>query len=92
MIKFIIVTFCIIIFMRMVAPALLRLLITYLFKKTMSGGFGAPQQSYGRPQQPYTTGNTRPNGKVKIDYVPESHTNGRKDFTGGEYVDYEEVK
>ena len=30
------------------------------------------------------------NGKVKIDYIPDQKD--RKDFDGGEYVDYEEVK
>jgi hypothetical protein len=44
-----------------------------------------------RPQQePRPNGNGRQQGNVKIDYVPEQPD--RKDFNGGQYVDYEEIK
>ncbi|MFP4091879.1 MAG: DUF4834 family protein [Cyclobacteriaceae bacterium] len=52
------------------------------------GGFGpnSRQQQKRRPT----------NGNVDIDYVPEDQQNGKersfRDFKGGEYVDYEELK
>jgi hypothetical protein len=93
MIKFIFTTFLIIMFMRLVAPVLLRWLVAFLFKKHVrNSGFGTQQQSYGQPQQAYNHTASNPTGKIKIDYIPEEQTKGKKEFTGGEYVDYEEVK
>ena len=77
-------------FIRLVAPFLLRFLINFFFKKAVrNSAFGQAQQAqqaYQRPPQ------NQPTGKVKIDYIPEDQQKERKEFAGGEYVDYEEVK
>jgi len=33
-----------------------------------------------------------PDGSLNIDYVPKNKSTDNKDFKGGDYVDYEEVK
>jgi hypothetical protein len=44
-----------------------------------------------QPQpEPRASNNGRQQGGVKIDYIPEQPD--RKDFNGGQYVDYEEIK
>lgn len=94
MIKFIITTLLIIFFVRMVAPVLFRWLLGAFVKKQMRSGtfFYTNQQQRPHQQQPENEGqhNDRATDKVKIDYIPEQP--GHKDFSGGEYVDYEEVK
>ena len=90
MLKFIIVTFFIIMFIRLVAPFLLRWLVKYLFKKHVNKGtFGAPQHPFGDSQQHRYQ---KPAGNIRVDYIPEEHQKPKKDFEGGQYVDYEAVK
>lgn len=83
----------------MVAPVLFRWLLGMFIKKKMGNGtffYSNMHQQQQRQQQqhgPYNNGkqhNGRTKGNVKIDYIPEQPE--RKDFNGGEYVDYEEVK
>ncbi|GAB3534579.1 hypothetical protein GCM10027443_21940 [Pontibacter brevis] len=96
MIKFIFTTLLIIFFIRMVAPVLFRWLIGMFIKKKMRNGtffYTNMHQQQRQQQPPYNNGsqqNGRTKGNVKIDYIPEQPE--RKDFNGGEYVDYEEVK
>ena len=73
-------------------------LVGYIFYKVggvlfraLTGTLGGDQYSrgnfQGRPNQ-----NPRPKGgNVNIDYVPKDKKD-RKDFDGGEYVDYEELR
>ena len=90
MLKFIIVSFFVIMFIRLVAPFLLRWLVAFLFKKHMrKTGFGAPQHPFGDSQQHRYQ---KPSGNVRVDYIPEDKLNPKKDFEGGQYVDYEEIK
>lgn len=51
------------------------------------------QQQYQQQGQRFQqqASQTLPNGKVKVEFVPQEQQQ-RKDFPGGEYVDYEEVK
>lgn len=97
MIKFIFTTLLIIFFIRMVAPVLFRWLLGMFIKKKMrSGTFfytNMHQQRQRAEQQQHNghNGSRRSGGGVKIDYIPEQQRE-RKNFDGGEYVDYEEVK
>lgn len=93
MIKFIFVTILIIFFIRLVAPVLFRWLLAFFIKKSLRNGtfFHSNMNRPQRPaQEPQPNGNGRQPGGVKIDYIPEQPD--RKDFNGGQYVDYEEVK
>ena len=96
MIKFIFTTLLILFFIRMVAPVLFRWLIGMFIKKKMRNGtffYPNANQQQRQQQDPYNNGgqqNGRAKGSVKIDYIPDQPE--RKDFKGGQYVDYEEVK
>ena len=77
-------------FLRLVAPVLFRFLLGMFIKKSMRNGtFFTNMYQQQRPQ-PNGQSTSRPKGDVKIDYMPNQPD--RKDFRGGEYVDYEEVK
>ena len=55
----------------------------------MFRGFTQNDQ-YGRQQS--SSGRKAPNSNVNIDNFPSSKSKKDSDFSGGEYVDYEEVK
>jgi hypothetical protein len=92
MIKFIFVTLLIFFFIRLVAPVLFRWLLGIFIRKKMRNGsfFYTNMHQQRPPQQNGHQNNGKAEGKVKIDYMPEQPD--RKNFDGGEYVDYEEVK
>jgi hypothetical protein len=90
---FLITFILIILFFRLVMPHLLRWAIKAFVKKTIRNGtFMNASGPFTQPG-PEARSQSEPEGKVKVDYVPQ---NGRKtkarEFRGGEYVDYEEVK
>ncbi|HEY4650096.1 MAG TPA: DUF4834 family protein [Pontibacter sp.] len=91
MIKFIFVTILLILFFRLVAPVLFRFLLGMFIKRSMRNGtFFTNMHQQQRPQQNPASSNGRAAGDIKIDYMPNQPD--RKDYQGGEYVDYEEVK
>jgi hypothetical protein len=57
------------------------------FFKTIVGG-----QSMNRPGQDGSTQRKTTNGNVSVDFKPDDNKNSKKDFKGGEYVDFEEIK
>ena len=92
MLKFIIITFLVILFLRLVAPVLFRFLLRMFLKKSMRNGtffYTNMNQQRQQPNADYSS-NGRATGDVKIDYMPNQGR--REDFKGGQYVDYEEVK
>ena len=89
MTKFLIILFLSYLFMRFVFPVLLRWAIKAFIKKSIRNGqfMNIDPQTFQSANQP------QPEGKVKVDYIPKQpQPNQSKDFGGGEYVDYEEVK
>ncbi|MEJ8758656.1 DUF4834 family protein [Pontibacter sp. H259] len=89
MYKFFFITILIILFLRLVAPFLFRFLLGMFIKKSMRNGTFFTNMYQQRPQ-PNQAPDSRRTGDVKIDYMPNQAD--KKDFRGGEYVDYEEVK
>lgn len=90
MLKFIFVTILVILFFRLVAPTLFRWLLAFFIKKSIRNGTFF-YSNMNRPQpEPQPGSNGRHQGDIKIDYIPEQPE--RKDFNGGQYVDYEEIK
>ncbi|GGG31538.1 DUF4834 family protein [Pontibacter amylolyticus] len=88
--KFIFITILVILFLRLAAPVLFRWLLAFFVKKSLRNGtFFYSNMNQPRPE-PQSNGNGRQKGGVKIDYIPEQPD--RKDFNGGQYVDYEEIK
>jgi len=98
MIKFIITTIFILLLIRLVAPFLIRFLIKLFIGKQLrkaasqfGGGFGT-QSPFNAPNTPGDRQQKKaPNSNLNIDYIPEEKKE-RKDFRGGDYVEYEEVK
>ena len=91
--KFLIILILLFLLFRLVLPHLLRWALKAFVKKsirngTFMHGSGSFTQSRPGPQaQP------EPEGKVKVDYIPDNGSAAQsRDFRGGEYVDYEEVK
>lgn len=75
---------------RYLLPILVRLALHSFMRKQMrNGGFEVPPQA----QANNSSATARP-GEVRVDYVPPTAAQPSKQhgFTGGEYVDFEEVK
>lgn len=75
---------------------LIIFLISYIIYKV--GGFffkmlflKATQQQYQRNTQTHQS-RKAPGGNVNIDYVPENRKSKKDGFSGGDYVEYEDVK
>ena len=90
MLKFIFISILVILFFRLVAPILFRWLLALFVKRSLRNGtFFYSNMNQPQPE-PRSSNNGRQQGGVKIDYIPEQPE--RKDFNGGQYVDYEEIK
>lgn len=88
--KFWLISILIFLAVRYLLPIVLRLALNSFVRKQMrNGGFGVPPQA----QASSGPAATRP-GEVRVDYVPPTVAQPSKQhgFTGGEYVDFEEVK
>jgi hypothetical protein len=94
MIKFILTTIVIIYLIRLIFPFIFRWLLGMFVKKSMRNGtffYSNINQQRQQQQNPANgSSHVKTNGNVRIDYIPEQPE--RKDFDGGQYVDYEEVK
>ena len=81
------ITFLIIFLLfRLVMPHLLRWAIKAFVKKTIRNG------TFMNANSPFNQSRPAPEGEVKVDYVPKNRPEKAKEFRGGEYVEYEEVK
>lgn len=77
---------------------LILVLVAYLFFKI--GGYlfgllfrGAQEFNRGyHADQPRADSRKAPNSNLNIDHIPQKDTADKKNFGGGEYVDYEEIK
>ncbi|HWD90625.1 MAG TPA: hypothetical protein VG367_21010 [Mucilaginibacter sp.] len=64
--------------------SLVRLVLPMLFQSVVNKA-----QEHGQQQQQYRT--KQPEGKVKVDYIPEKKKSSISD-AAGDFIDYEEVK
>jgi len=75
--------------MRFVMPYILKWALKAFVKRTIQNGTFTHMRdanAYRPAAEP------QPEGKVKVDYIPKTPEPKPKEFRGGEYVDYEEVK
>jgi hypothetical protein len=86
MMTFLITLLIIFLLFRLVMPHLLRWAIQAFVKKTIRNG------TFMNAGSPFTQSQPAPEGKVKVDFVPKKQAAKAKEFRGGEYVAYEEVK
>jgi len=92
MVKFLLIFFLVSIVLRFVLPVLMRwLVVRFLKKQTRRFGqqFGANPFEAPSPEPPRNAAT----GQIHVDYVPpKQKPTPPKEFQGGEYVDFEEVK
>ena len=81
LLKFLFITVCILWLLKMVARLLLPVLFQSLVKKAQNHAGQHYQQ-----QQP------RPDGKIKIDFIPPRPKEEEKLNKAGDFVEYEEIK
>lgn len=82
LIRFLIISICVLYIIR----SLMRYLIPALFQSVINKA-----QQQAQQQQPNYHQQRKPDGKVKVDYIPEGRKSKLPD-SEGEFVDYEEVK
>jgi hypothetical protein len=92
LIKFLLITICILWILRIV----FRLLLPYIFQKLVNKVQHQAGQSF---QQQYRSQNNsqqqhrnRPDGALKVDYVPPKEKEARAADRAGDFVDFEEIK
>ncbi|RNI30257.1 DUF4834 family protein [Rufibacter immobilis] len=96
--KFILIMLAVMFLLRFLMPYIIRFLLKTFVQKQMRKAQeyatfqGQPHQQQQYQQARQHRAQTSSGGaKVKVDYVPQEKR-PRKDFPGGEYIDYEEVK
>lgn len=77
-----------VIFILWVIKALVRFLLPMLFQNVVNK---AQQQYQNQNQQRNYNSQSKPDEKVKVDYIPENNKPILPD-TEGEFIDYEEIK
>ncbi len=88
---YLLIFFALVLVLRQVLPWLLRLLVGRLFRAATGG---AAPGSGGGPQASRASGSARPDGRVRVEYVPPRPKRQPRPegYRGGEYVDFEEVR
>lgn len=92
--KFFLVLFVLVLFVRYVLPLVVRFAVKYLLKKQVqkfSQHYGT--HPFANPAQARTHTSQAGQNQVQVDFVPPREKPQQpKEFNGGEYVDFEEVK
>ena len=84
LIRFLIISICILYIVRSLARIFLPMLFQSVINKAQQQ---ANQQQQRNNQQPPR----KPEGRIKVDYIPQGKKNSVPD-SEGEFVDYEEIK
>ncbi|WP_026461850.1 hypothetical protein [Adhaeribacter aquaticus] len=83
--KFFIILTILFFLFRLIMPHVMRWALKAFVKKTINNG------TFTNAAGPFTQNRPpQPEGEIKVEYIPKDPK--PKDFRGGEYVDYEEVK
>ncbi|MDN3579622.1 DUF4834 family protein [Mucilaginibacter flavus] len=88
LIRFLIISICVLYIIR----SLMRYLIPALFQSVINKAQQQAQQQQNYHNNNYQRQQNRPDGAVKVDYIPEGRKKGKLPDSAGEFVDYEEVK
>ncbi|MCC2546081.1 DUF4834 family protein [Hymenobacter sp. BT175] len=96
--KFLLTLLIISLLVRFVLPVVLRFLVG-MFLKKQARRYGVPfggqsQGPFARPAQGPPPGPSSGSaGELRVEYVPpKQKPTGKKEFRGGDYVDFEEIK
>ena len=92
LLKFLIIAIAVLWLLRLVA----RLLFPWAMRKAAERVMGKAQQQYQYRNTTYREANSReyaqPDGKIRIDYMPQQKKPKRGAKNAGEFVDFEEIK
>jgi uncharacterized membrane protein len=78
---------------RFVLPVVLRMVVgNFIKKQARRYGQAAGGSPFGAPFEPAQPRSNNSTGEVHVDYVPPRQKPQPKEFKGGDYVDFEEVK
>ncbi|MFD1629052.1 DUF4834 family protein [Pseudopedobacter beijingensis] len=91
LLKFLLITICILYLLRVLA----RIFLPFLFKKAvekMGKQYGGGGFQYREYNYKGGTSNSKPEGKITVDYVPPADKKAPNLDKGGEFIDFEEVK
>lgn len=81
--------------MRVLLPFALRKLTERMMKKAQQSGGTTYTYTSGDPFGQYRQqrqSQARPDGKLRVDYVPQQEEKRKGTETAGEFIDFEEVK
>ncbi|OOQ58566.1 DUF4834 family protein [Mucilaginibacter pedocola] len=85
MLRYLIIIICILYIVQYVFKLLLPAIFRAVINNVQQNAQQNAQQQYYKQQQP------KPDGRVKVDYIPEGKKQRLPD-SEGEFVDYEEIK
>lgn len=89
--KFFLILLVVSLLLRLLMPYIIKWAIKAFVKKTIKNGTfnnaAGPFAPFNQNNQP-----PQPEGNIKVNYKSKGQQERPKDFPGGEYVDYEEVK
>jgi len=88
LLKFILVTILVLYLIKMLA----RILLPLLFQKVINKAQEQVNKQYGGQQQYSNFQQSRPTGKLKVDYVPPKEKEARAADKAGDFIDFEEIK
>ncbi|MBS7566580.1 DUF4834 family protein [Mucilaginibacter sp. Bleaf8] len=83
LIRFLIISVCVLYIIRSLA----RIFLPMLFQSMVNKAQQQNRQQYQQQQQ----SSNRPDGKIKVDFIPPAKKNSVPD-NEGDFIDYEEVK
>lgn len=89
---FLITVFILFLFFRLLGPYLLRWAVKAFIKKAVRKGTFMHASGPMPGSEPVNPAQANAEGEIKVDYVPQSKPAKDKEFRGGEYVEFEEVK
>ncbi len=71
---------------------LLTLVIVFVLFRIFGRGSTAPKSTLHFTQNNYNQSEKKPDGKVSVDFIPESKSGSSSKKDAGDYIDYEEVR
>jgi hypothetical protein len=71
---------------------LLTLVIIFVLFRIFGRNSSTPKSNFHFTQNNFTSSEKKPDGKVKVDFIPENKSGKSTPSDSGDYVDYEEVR
>ena len=92
LIKFLLITICILWLIRLVFRLLLPIIFQKLVSKVQQQGGQHFQQQYRQQNNTHQQQRNKAEGTLRVDYVPPKEKEARAADKAGDFVDFEEIK